>query len=82
MEGHILGQGYGQVKPQGQVGIALLEAVDLLFGLPAALGQQYLAGLDDRGVQGGEAIEGVGFPQNLHHPFHLLLRLRQQLHKA
>ena len=82
VEGHILGQGHGQVKPQGQVGVALLKAVNLLFGLPAALGQQHLAGLDDRGVQGGKAVEGVGLPQNLHHPLHLLLGLRQQLHKA
>ena len=82
VEGHILGQGHRQVKAQGQVGVALLEAVDLLLGLAAALGQQHLAGLDDRGIQGGEAVEGVSFPENLHHPLHLLLRLRQQLHKA
>ena len=82
MEGHIFGQGHGQVKTQSQVGIALLEAVNLLFGLAAALGQQHLAGLDDRCVQGGEAIEGIGLPQDLYHPLHLLLGLRQQLHKA
>ena len=82
VEGHILGQGHRQVKAQGQVGVALLEAVDLLLGLAAALGQQHLAGLDDRGIQGGEAVEGVGFAQNFHHPLHLLLGLRQQLHKA
>ena len=39
---HILGQRYGQVKAQGQVAVALGEAVDLLLGLAAALGQQDL----------------------------------------
>ena len=40
---HILGQGDGQIKAQGKIRIALLEAVDLLLGLAAALGQQDLA---------------------------------------
>ena len=82
MQGHILGQGHRQVKPQGQIGVALLEAVDLLFGFAAALGQQHLAGLDGRGVQGSEAVSAVGGAQDLHHPLHLLLRGRQQLHEA
>ena len=60
VQGHVLGQRHGQVKAQGQVAVALLEAVDLLFRLAAALGQQDLGGLDDGGVQGGEAVEGVG----------------------
>ena len=42
VEGHILGQGDGEVKAEGQVAVALGEAVDLLLGLPAALGQQDL----------------------------------------
>ena len=82
VQGHILGQGHRQVKPQGQIGVALLEAVDLLFGFAAALGQQHLAGLDGRGVQGSEAVSAVGGAQDLHHPLHLLLRGRQQLHEA
>ena len=82
VQGHILGQGHRQVKPQGQIGVALLEAVDLLLGFAAALGQQHLAGLDGRGVQGSEAVSAVGGAQDLHHPLHLLLRGRQQLHEA
>ena len=82
MEGHILGQRHCQVKAQGQVRVALLKTVDLLLGFAAALGKQHLAGLDDGGVQRGEAVEGIGLTQNLHHPLHLLLRLGQQLHKA
>ena len=82
MEGHIFGQRHRQVKPQGQVGVALLEAVNLLFGLAAALGQQHLAGLDHRGVQGREAVAAIGGAQNVHHPLQLLLLRRQQLHEA
>ena len=82
VERHILGQRHRQVKAQRQIGVALLKAIDLLFGLAAALGQQHLAGLDDRRIQRREAVEGVGLPQDLHHPLHLLLRLGQQLHKA
>ena len=37
--GHVLGQGHRQVKAQGQVGVPLHEAVDLLLRLAAALGQ-------------------------------------------
>ena len=61
---HILGQGDGEVKAEGQVGVSLEKAVDLLLRLAAALGQQDLAGLDEGGVQGGEAVEGVGLPQD------------------
>ena len=76
MQGHVLGQGHGQVKAEGQVGVPLGEAVDLLFCLAAALGQQHLAGLDEGGVQGGEAVEGVGATQLRGHPVeeHLLFR--------
>ena len=56
MEGHILGQGHRQVKAEGEVAVALLEAVDLLFGLAAGFGQQHLTGLDDGGIQGREAV--------------------------
>ena len=82
MQGHIFGQGHRQVKAQSQVRVALLEAVNLLFRLAAALGQEHLRGLNHRGVQRGEAIQGVSAPQNFHHPFHLLLGFWQQLHKA
>ena len=78
---HVLGQRHRQVEPQGQVGVALGEAVDLLFGLAAALGQQHLAGLDQRGIQRGKAVQAVGLAENVHHPLHLLLGSRQQLHK-
>ena len=82
VEGHIFGQRHRQVKPQGQVGVALLETVDLLFGLAAALGQQHLAGLNHRGVQRREAVAAIGGAQNVHHPLQLLLLRRQQLHEA
>ena len=80
--GHILGQGNGQVKAQGQVGVALLKAVDLLLRLAAALGQQHLAGLDDGGIQGGEAVQGVGVTENGHHAVELDLAGGHQFHKA
>ena len=79
---HIFGQRHRQVKTQRQVGVALGKAVDLLLRLAAALGQQHLRRFDQRRVQRGEAVEAVRLPQDLHHPFHLHLRPRQQLHKA
>ena len=82
VEGHVFGQGHRQVKAEGQVGVPLLEAVDLLLGLAAALGQQHLAGLDGGGVQGGEAVEGVALPEDGHHAVKEHLIRRQQLHEA
>ena len=82
MEGHILGQRHRQVKAEGEVAVALLEAVDLLFRLAAGLGQQHLAGFDDGGVQGREAIQGIGLAKDLHDALHLLLGRREKLHKA
>ena len=67
---------------RAQIAVALGEAVDLLFGLAAALGQQDLGGLNGRGVQGRKAVEGVGGAEGLHDPLHLQLRSGQQLHKA
>ena len=81
MEGHILGQRHGEVKAQGQVGVPLGKAVDLLFRLAAGLGQQHLAGLDDGGVQGGEAVAGVGLAEQLHHSVKLGLSGGEQLHE-
>ena len=82
MQRHIFGQGHRQVKAQGQIAVALLEAVDLLLCLAAALGQQDLGVLDDGGVQGREAVEAVGVPEHLHKPLHLHLPFRQELHEA
>ena len=82
MQGHVLGQGDCQVEPQGQVRVALLKAVNLLLCLTAAFGQQHVAGLDDGGVQGGEAVQGVGAAQHLHDALHLLLGRGEELHKA
>ena len=82
VQGHVLGQGDCQVEAEGQVRVALLEAVDLLFRLAAALGQQDLAGFDDGGVQRREAVEGVGAAEDLHDALHLLLGRGEQLHKA
>ena len=56
VKGHILGQRHRQVKAEGEVAVALLEAVDLLFRLAAGLGQQHLAGFDNGGIQRREAV--------------------------
>ena len=80
--GNILCQRYGQIESQGQIAVALGEAVDLLLGLAAALGKQYLGGLDQRGIQRIEAVQRIGFAQYLHDALHLHLRCRKQLHKA
>ena len=82
MLGNILCQRYGQIESQGQVAVALGEAVDLLFGLAAALGKQHLGGLDQRGIQRIEAVQRIGFAQYLHDALQLHLRCRKQLHKA
>ena len=37
---------------------------------------------DDGGIQRGKAVQGIGFPQNGHHPLHLRLLAGQQLHKT
>ena len=81
MQRDVFCQRDGQIEAQGQIAVALLEAVDLLFRLAAALGQQHVGGFDGGRVQRREAVEAVGVPQNLHDRFHLQLRLRQQLHK-
>ena len=38
VQGDILGKGDGQIKAQGQIGVSLLETVNLFFRLAAALG--------------------------------------------
>ena len=65
-----------------QVAVALGEAVDLLLRLPAALGEEHLAGLDDGRIQRGEAIKAVGLPQRCEEGLHQDLLARQQLHEA
>ena len=82
MEGHIFGQGHRQVKAEGEVAVALLKAVDLLLRFAAGLGQQHLAGFDDRGVQRGKAIQGIGPAEDLHDALHLLLGGGEELHEA
>ena len=82
VQGYILGQRHGEIKAEGKVGVALGEAVDLLLRLAAALGQQHLGRLDGRGVEGGEAVQGIGLAQNLHHPVELYLPRGQQFHEA
>ena len=82
VQGDVFCQRDGQIEAQGQIAVALLEAVDLLFSLAAALGQQHVGGLDRRGIQRGEAVQAVGPAQDLHNGLHLQLRLRQQLHKS
>ena len=82
MQGDIFCQRNGVVEAQGQIGVALLEAINLLFRLTAALGQQDLGRLDDGRVDGRKAVKGEVLPQDLQHTLELLLRRRQQLHKA
>ena len=78
----VFGQRNGQVKAQRKITVALLEAVDLLFRLAAALGQQDLGGFQQRGVERREAVERIGLAQDLHHALELHLRRGQQLHEA
>ena len=82
MQSDVFCQRNGVVEAQCQIGVALLEAVNLLFRLTAALGQQDFGRLDDGRVDGREAVEGEVLPQDLQHTLELLLRRRQQLHKA
>ena len=82
VRGDVFCQRDGQVKAQRKVAVALLEAVYLLFRLPAALGQQHLRRLDNGRVERGEAIGGVAAAQGILHALHLHLLCGQQLHKA
>ena len=82
VQGDVLRQRHRQVKAQREISVSLLEAVDLLLRLAAAFGEQHLAGLDDGGIERGEAIAAVGRAEDVHHPLHLLLRTGQQLHEA
>ncbi len=82
VHGHIFGQGDRQVKAEGQVGVPLGKAVDLLFGLAAGLGQQNLAGLDDGGVQRGKTVTLISPFQNGLYPLELDLVGGKKLHKS
>ncbi len=82
VKSHIFGQGHGQVEAQSQVAVALGKAVDLLLGLAAALGKENLGILDDRGVQGGEAVGGVSRAQNFQHFLKANLLAGEQLQEA
>ena len=82
MQGNVLCQRHRQVEAQGEVAVALGEAVDLLFRFAAALGEQHVARFDDGGVERGKAIHAVGRAQHLQKAFHLRLRRGKQLHKA
>ena len=82
MQGNVLRQRDRQVKAQRKVAVALGEAVDLLFGLASALGEQHVARFDDGRVERGEAVHAVGRAQDLHQALHLRLRGGKQLHKA
>ena len=82
VQGNVFGQRHGQIEPQGQIAVALGEAVDLLLGFAAALGQKDLGILNGGGIQGGKAVGGVGPAEDRHHFFQLDLLIRQQFHKA
>ena len=82
MQGHVFCQGNRQVEPQAQIRAALLKAVDLLFRFAAALGKEHFAGLNDRGIQGREAVQGIGAAEDLHHMLQLLLGGWEKLHEA
>ena len=68
VQGHVLGQGDGQVEAEGQVGVPFGEAVDLLLGLTAALGQQHLAGLDEGGSRRGSRYAAARLPSGRRTP--------------
>ena len=59
-----------------------MEAVDLLFGLTAALGKEDLGVLDSGGVQRRKAVKTVGLAEDLGHPLKLHLLSGQKLHKT
>ena len=82
VQSHILGQRHRQIKAEGEVAVAFLKAVNLLFRFAAGLGQQHLAGFNHRGVQRREAVQGIGFAEDLHNALHLLLGRGQKLHEA
>ena len=82
MQGDVLRQRHGQIKAQGEVAVALGEAVDLLFRFAAALSEQHIARFDDGRVERGEAVAAIGRAQNVHHALHLLLLRGKQLHEA
>ena len=82
MQSNILGKRHGQVKAQSQIAVALLEAVNLLFGLTAALGKQNLGIFDGRGVQRRKAVQTVSGAKDLYHSLKLHLLSGQKLHKT
>ena len=56
MKRHVLCQRDSEVEAKRQIAVSLLEAVDLLFGFAAALGQQHVGCLDRRRIERAEAI--------------------------
>ena len=82
VESHILGQRHGQIKPQTQIRVPLLETVHLFFRFAAALGKQNVSRFDHGRIQGSKAVAGVGGTENFHNPLHLLLGTGKQFHKA
>ena len=76
MRRDVFRQRHGQVKAQRKVAVALGEAVYLLLGLAAALGQKHLGGLYNGSVERGEAVDGIGLAQDAHHALKLHLRSR------
>ena len=79
---NVLCQRHRQVKTQCQIGIALLEAVDLFLGFTATLGKQNLRILNGRGIQRGEAVGCIGVAQDGNHALKLDLLGGQQFHEA
>ena len=78
----VFGQRHGQVKAHGQIVLPFLEAVDLLFRLAAAFGQQDLRRLEHGRVERGEAVQRVDAAQRIEHALKLKLRAGQQFHKT
>ena len=82
MQGDVFCQRHGQVEAEREIGVALGEAVDLLFRLAAALCQQDVGRFNGRRVERREAVERIGRAEHVHDGLHLLLRRGQQLHEA
>ena len=82
MSGHVLGKRDGEVKAQREIAVALGKAIDLLFGLAAALGEQDLGGFYKRRIQRGKTVERIALPEDIRYLLHLHLLLREELHEA
>ena len=79
---HVARERYGQVKAERKIVIALIETVDLLFGLAARLCEEDLGKLDDRRIQREKAEAFVDAADLIVHIVKKDLVGRKQFHEA